>query len=180
LFFCGAAAPPHAQFEVKSPVVEKGVLELEALGSVQSRFNDNDDDEGAEEGGEEVEGGDEAGGGDEAEGGEEALEPAREGDDLGLEGGEDDDDDEKQRQGYEFSVAYGFSDFWKPEVALVLEQRKGRDLKADALEFENTFEVLPTTPISSTRKCWSLMRCRRATTSRRWSSARSWSCRLAG
>ena len=48
---CWAAAPAHAQFEVKSPVVEKGVLELEALGSVQSRFNDNDDDEEAEEGG---------------------------------------------------------------------------------------------------------------------------------
>jgi hypothetical protein len=34
---CWAAAPAHAQFEVKSPVVEKGALELEALGSVQRR-----------------------------------------------------------------------------------------------------------------------------------------------
>jgi hypothetical protein len=33
-----AVAPAQAQFEVKSPVVERGVLELEALGSVQSRF----------------------------------------------------------------------------------------------------------------------------------------------
>ena len=45
---CWAAAPAHAQFEVKSPAVEKGVLELEALGSVQSRFNDDDDDDQAE------------------------------------------------------------------------------------------------------------------------------------
>jgi hypothetical protein len=29
-------------------------------------------------------------------------------------------------------------------MALVLEQRKHRDLKADAIEFENTFHVLPT------------------------------------
>jgi hypothetical protein len=148
---CWAASPAHAQFEVKSPVVEKGVLELEALGSVQSRFNDDDDDEEGEEAGEEVEeGGEEAGGGEEAEGDEEAesdeeaLEPEQEEDDLGSEGGEDDDDDENQRQGYEFSVGYGVTDYWKPELALVLEQRKGRDLKADALEFENTFQVLPT------------------------------------
>ena len=109
---CWAASPAHAQFEVKSPVVEKGVLELEALGSVQSRFNDDDDDEEAEEAGEEVEeGGEEAGGGEEAEGDEEALEPEQEEDDLGSDGGEDDDDDEKQRQGYEFSVGYGVTDY---------------------------------------------------------------------
>jgi hypothetical protein len=112
-----AVAPAQAQFEVKSPVVERGVLELEALGSVQSRFNDEDEDEADEEEDDDEDG-------------------------LPFEGGED--DDEKQRQGYEFSVGYGFTDFWKPELALVLEQRKGRDLKADALEFENTFQVMPT------------------------------------
>jgi hypothetical protein len=148
---CWAAAPAHAQFEVKSPVVEKGVLELEALGSVQSHFHDSDGRDGevegggeAIDGGEEAGGGGEAGGGEEAGGGQEALEPEQEGDALGFEGGEEEDEDEKQRQGYEFSVGYGVTDYWKPELALVLEQRKGRDLKADALEFENTFQVLPT------------------------------------
>jgi hypothetical protein len=48
LALCLEAAAAHAQFEIKSPVVEKGVLELEALGSVQSRFNDDGDDEAKE------------------------------------------------------------------------------------------------------------------------------------
>ena len=116
---CLASGPAHAQFEVKSPLVEQGVLELEALGSVQSRFNNDEDDD------------------------EDEAEEEEDEDGIDLEGG-DDDDEEDQRQGYEFSVGYGVTDFWKPEVALVLEQRKHRDLKADAIEFENTFQVLPT------------------------------------
>lgn len=100
--------PAYAQFEVESPRVDAGVLELEALGSVQSRFPD-----------EEEEGGDEA-------------------DDEGEE------DEENQRQRYEFSVGYGITEFWRPELGLVLEQRKGRDLKADAVEIQNTFQVLST------------------------------------
>jgi hypothetical protein len=109
--------PAYAQFEVKSPVVEQGVVELEALGSVQSGFSNEEEEE------EETDDDDDEG--------------------LGIEAGED-DEEEDQRQGYEFSIGYGVTDFWKPELALVLEQRKGRDLKADAIEFENTFQVLPT------------------------------------
>jgi hypothetical protein len=116
---CLAAAPAHAQLEVKSPVVEQGVLELEALGSVQWGFKQQEEEEEEEEQEEEEE--------EDAEG-------------IGIEGG----DEEDQRQGYEFSTAYGVTDFWKPELDLVLEQRKGRDLKADAIEVENTFQLLPT------------------------------------
>jgi hypothetical protein len=113
---CFAAAPAQAQFEVKSPVVEQGVLELEALGSAQWGFSEEEEEEEDDDD-------------DDDEG-------------LGIEAGEDDEED--QRQGYEFSVGYGVTDFWKPELALVLEQRKHRDLKADAIELENTFQVLPT------------------------------------
>ena len=114
---CRCAWPARRPCPVRGQVAagRAGRVELEALGSVQSGFTDEEEDEADEDDDDDDDG------------------------DVGEE-----DEDENQRQGYEFSVGYGVTDFWKPELALALEQRKGRDLKADAIEFENTFQVLPT------------------------------------
>lgn len=53
------------------------------------------------------------------------------------------DDEEQQRQGHELAIGYGVTDFWKPEVALELEQARGESLDATAIALENTFQLLP-------------------------------------
>jgi hypothetical protein len=113
-----AGRPAEAQeFEIKSPLVEHGTFEVEWHGAVQSRFNEEDEEE--EEGDDDD-------------------------DDDDEEAEEEEEDEEPVRQAHELAVGYGVTSFWQPELALALEQRKGRDLKVDSVGIENTFQLLPT------------------------------------
>lgn len=105
------ADPAAAQFEIKSPKVEKGELEVENHSSFQSGLPKE-------------------------EGEAEDATVAKAGDDE-----EEEEDEKQIRHGHEISVGYGFTDFWKAELGFTVQKPEGYNLEATALEFENTLEL---------------------------------------
>jgi hypothetical protein len=115
-------SPAWAQFEIKSPTVEMGTLEVEAVGAVHWGFPSEDTGE--------------------ADwpwwSGFDFHGPRHE---VTVEEG--DDEDSHLRHGHELSVGYGVTDFWFPEVAVALEGNEGEPVEATALGWENTFDFMP-------------------------------------
>ena len=99
--------PASAQFSINSPKVEKGELEVETHGSVQSGFPKAGRSEEA---------------GEEAEGAEEK-------------------DEKPVRQGHEFEISYGLTDFWAVELGITVQKPSGDGFEASALELQNTFQL---------------------------------------
>jgi hypothetical protein len=88
----------HAQFVIKSPVVEEGELSIVGHGSYESALPDG-------------------------------------GDPLGW--------------GHEIELAYGFTDFWKSELALELKQPVHEELETTELKFENYLELAGYAPLGA-------------------------------
>lgn len=103
----------RAQFEVQSPLVEEGELELEGKGSFLWGYEDSEEDADADDEDEE----------EEAE--------------------EEEEEEEDQRQGHEVSIGYGVTDFWRTEVGVEIEQNIADPVEVKSVAFENIFQILP-------------------------------------
>jgi len=61
----------------------------------------------------------------------------------------DEDDDEAEaeeeveqlRQGHEFSIGYGVTDWWRPEIGLEVTENRGERVKVQSVGFENTLAL---------------------------------------
>lgn len=104
----------HAQFEVESPEVEAGAIELQVNSAYLWGYDDEEITEGSDE---EVE--------------------------IGEELNREADEAEQQETGFEVSIGYGVTDFWQPSLTFELEGERDQSTELTHVGIENIISLVP-------------------------------------